>query len=276
MPDKRIKALNVVIQKGFSLIEMVTVIVVLGVLAVMVTSFISFGTQIYVDSANRNDLTASARFAVERISRELRNALPNSVRVNDYLGRQCLEFVPIEASVIYLDIPVQPEPAANTINVVTGNTALNNINQNQVAIYVLNTSEVYNTSGTPNKIHDVSDITMGSDTNNWSITLDGMVHFEEDSPTSRLFFINSPVSYCVEGTNLTRHENYAYSNGLADNEGVLMAESLNLQSDAGYEFPFTVTDATQNRNAIVLANFKFTRNFEDIYFNTEVQVPNVP
>jgi hypothetical protein len=43
-----------------------------------------------------------------------------------------------------------------------------------------------------------------------------------------------------------------------------------------YGFPFRVSGATQARNAIVSTKFDFTRNDETLYFNNEIQVPNVP
>ena len=65
---------------GFSLIELIVVIVILGVLAASITSFIRFGTQIYTETTARDQLVSSARFAIERLNREVRNALPNSLR----------------------------------------------------------------------------------------------------------------------------------------------------------------------------------------------------
>ncbi|AVV84022.1 MSHA biogenesis protein MshO [Shewanella putrefaciens] len=47
-------------------------------------------------------MLSQSRFVVERMTRELRSAVPNSVRVNtDSLTYQCIEFVPIQASTSY-------------------------------------------------------------------------------------------------------------------------------------------------------------------------------
>ncbi|MDG1750525.1 MAG: type II secretion system protein, partial [Thalassotalea sp.] len=62
--------------KGFTLIELVTVIVILGVLAVGISSFLQFGTRIFSETSARDELISSARFSVERINREVRHALP--------------------------------------------------------------------------------------------------------------------------------------------------------------------------------------------------------
>ena len=274
--------------QGFTLVELVTVIVILGILAIMATAFVRFATQIYIDSSNRDELTASARFTMERLNREFRTALPNSIRVTTSGGRQCIEYVPVEASVVYIDIPVFPESASNSVNIVSGNSDLDDISLNKVIVYGLNSTEIYGTSNKTQVVSAITETIATTTGHEFTLTLSGSVHFAEDSPTKRLFFINDPVSYCLEDTqtginlthteSLTRHTGYGYDgNSMADNAGVVMANFVRIEGDSGgYNFPFTVTEATQTRNSIVLANFKFSRNSENIYFNNEMQVPNVP
>jgi MSHA biogenesis protein MshO len=65
---------------GFTLIEMIMVITITGVIAGMVAVFIQSPVQGYVDSARRAELTDHADVALRRISRDVRLALPNSLR----------------------------------------------------------------------------------------------------------------------------------------------------------------------------------------------------
>jgi len=65
---------------GFTLIEMIMVIVITGILAGMVAVFITRPVQGYVDSVRRAELTDQADVALRRISRDVRLALPNSLR----------------------------------------------------------------------------------------------------------------------------------------------------------------------------------------------------
>jgi MSHA biogenesis protein MshO len=67
--------------KGFTLVELVTVIIVLGVVSVGISGFIRTGVQTYSDVIERDQLLGDSRFVVERIHRELRLAIPNSARV---------------------------------------------------------------------------------------------------------------------------------------------------------------------------------------------------
>ena len=57
---------------------------------------------------------------IERLSRELRNAVPNSIRVQSWAGgrAQCLQFTPIVASTVYTDIPVSPETPSKSLSVI--------------------------------------------------------------------------------------------------------------------------------------------------------------
>jgi MSHA biogenesis protein MshO len=67
---------------GFSLIELVVVIVIAGVMASAVGLFIAGPIQGFLDQARRAQLVDAAQLAFVRMGRDLRAALPNSVRVS--------------------------------------------------------------------------------------------------------------------------------------------------------------------------------------------------
>jgi MSHA biogenesis protein MshO len=68
-------------QQGFTLVEMIMVIVITGIIGGMVAVFLKAPIQQYMDVARRADMTDIADTALRRIGRDLRLALPNSVRV---------------------------------------------------------------------------------------------------------------------------------------------------------------------------------------------------
>lgn len=68
-------------QRAFTLVEMVVVIVITGIVAGMVAVFIRLPVQGYADSVARAELADLADTASRRIARDLRLALPNSVRI---------------------------------------------------------------------------------------------------------------------------------------------------------------------------------------------------
>lgn len=80
-------------QRGFTLVEMIVVIVITGIVAAAVAVFIRAPVQGYVDLVARAELADEADTAVRRISREVRRALPNSVRLTSSGGKNYLEFL---------------------------------------------------------------------------------------------------------------------------------------------------------------------------------------
>jgi len=67
-------------QRGFTLVEMIVVIVITGILGSMVAVFIKLPVQQYFDVARRTDLTDIANLALSRLESDLRSALPHSAR----------------------------------------------------------------------------------------------------------------------------------------------------------------------------------------------------
>lgn len=80
--------------RGFTLVEMIIVIVITGIIGGMVAMFIRMPVQGYVDSARRAEMTDIADTAMRRIARDLRSAVPNSVRVPNPLDSAYVEFLP--------------------------------------------------------------------------------------------------------------------------------------------------------------------------------------
>ncbi len=71
---------------GFTLIELVIIIVIIGILAAMSTQLITQPVKSYIDLKRRTTLVDTADTTLRRMRRDIRRALPNSVRVTDTAG----------------------------------------------------------------------------------------------------------------------------------------------------------------------------------------------
>ena len=273
---------------GFTLVEMVTVILILGILVVGVSSFIIFGTRIFVESSSVDQVLSQSRFAVERMTRELRSALPNSVRLNsDSLTYQCVEFVPIEASTTYLAMPIIPAAAASTGIVILDNTA-SAIRVNQFAwIYPLVDADVYSSARQKRAQIKTPPLTLA---NQVTLTFTAPTRFAEASPRQRIYFGSSPVSYCFEKgpsgneLQLLRYAGYSF-NAIQPNPaampatmgtGVLMAQSVANVLNNGADLPLILTPSSLVNNAMVHLQPRFNVNGETFQYRHQVQVINVP
>jgi MSHA biogenesis protein MshO len=80
-------------QTGFTLIELIMVIVITGIISGMVAVFIKTPIDQYIDITRRAEITDIADTALRRMERDIRTSVPNSVRLS---GRY-LEFLPTKA-----------------------------------------------------------------------------------------------------------------------------------------------------------------------------------
>ncbi|WP_034475041.1 PulJ/GspJ family protein [Aestuariibacter salexigens] len=277
---------------GFTLIELVTVIALLGAISIGVGTFLRNTTQAYLDVSEREQLLGDSRFVVERLNREIRAALPASLRVTGNSDAHCVEFVPIQWSTFYTSLPTRSADDGE-INVVE----LFDIDGNAFSGPTGMTAFIY-----PTRNQDVYDASLGRQQEITACTddgdgdcvtqddADGIVQlsvegpFTQRSPASRVYIASTAVSYCARNNAIYRHEGVITQNQtLYTSGGVLMAENLvntlsaNPRSQSAVsDDPFRVYDATLTRNAVAHLRLRFARGGELITFNNEVHIPNVP
>jgi len=78
-------------QHGFTLVELIVVIVITAIIASTIVVFLRPALDSYVDTRLRSDLSDQADTALRRIVRDVRQSVPNSLRM---ATSQCFEVVP--------------------------------------------------------------------------------------------------------------------------------------------------------------------------------------
>jgi len=203
---------------GFTLVEMVLVIAITGVLAAVVSSFIVAPVLAYLGTSARAALVGQADGALRHMARELRSALPNSVRIT--VSGLALEFIPSTAAARYATEgsgALQFGVIDNSFDVV--GPALTLAAGQQLVFYNLGTgitgSDAYAPNGTAaeqaNSNRRTSTNGAGAATTIGLSSLAGLP-VADFAPPYRVMAVDAPVSYRCDlaaGT-LVRHQDYGF------------------------------------------------------------------
>ena len=279
MPIKRTS------NSGFTLIEMVTTIIIASILAAGIVTYIGDSTDGFLTSANRSRLASSGRSALDRMTFEMHNALPNSVRANAAAGNgdQCLEFMPMLRATTYVNAPFTGS-GSSSLNVINFNptTTVASPAGIYAVIYPINNTDLYNYDDNRGPLALVDSITdpNGGD-GVMTVTLDAVHRFNRRSPSNRLFLVDQPVSFCVVGDRLYRYENYGVKNtqctpatclpNTLPNRALIADEIDNTGLTA-----FALEAATRRRNAIISFELNMTSDGDSVRLDHEVLTHNVP
>lgn len=244
---------------GFSLIELIVVIVILSILAVFGSQFVITTTQNYEQTRTRALLVNTGRQALEQMTRQLRGALPYSVRVIN--GGNCLQFMPIAGGGIYLTaVPdaANGAPASNSIAVSSHQEEFGNAHW--VSIGAMSANEIYGPGAS------LRALAARSETN---LTLSSSFSWQRNSINRRFYLLDNPQAFCVQAGNLNFFSNLNIA-APGFNDPVLMAQNVTATT------PFDLTVGSENRNTIVVIDLDFTSGGETVNFRQQVMIRNVP
>ncbi len=263
--------------KGFTLLEVVVVIVGLGIVAFGTTRFIVQSTQQYTVSAERTKLIAGGRVAVEKVVRRLRNALPNSVLVSQPLGR-CVEYIPVVAGTSSIGAIALPATSLSVADFDLAGSA-----PYFASIYPIASNEIY--VGTPGAsgVLATSSLVPGAGISSIGLSNPGGFSFTRTSPTERVYVVQTAERFCVTATgNLDFYSGYGIpdytSSTLADAPTAAVAASAQLiaRNIDAVSSGFDYSAGSLVRNAIVEVTLNLLKDNDPVLINHEVQLRNVP
>jgi MSHA biogenesis protein MshO len=271
---------------GFTLVEAIVAITILGVLGAMVAVFIKSPIEAYFNQASRAVLTDAADGALRRISRDIGAALPNSLRSTSLGSPACFELLPVVAAGRYryqqgctancatasptLVGDILDFTATDASFDVLGQVKLDNLpGANLVAIYNL---------GIPGADAYAADNTAAiSSASATSITLSGTgKKFPFQAPGKAFSVIpNYSVVYSCAGTSpsmtLYRTTQSISSTPMTACPSSGTALVTNVSSCS-----FTYTPAVNQREGILSISLELTLNSETVRLYNQVMVSNAP
>lgn len=280
---------------GFTLIELVITITISGIVIGFAALFFSGPVQGFTDQVRRAELVDAAESALRRMGRDIRRALPNSVRVTTNGTVTAVEILNSVEGVRYRGGP--PPGSTNAwLTFATDDGAFNSIGQfdsiskpfssttHYLSIYNVGVigadayelSNVITPAGTEIEIENAAEA--GED----NITLNPSFQFAYPSPRQRVYLIDSPASFlCDTATGeLTRYSGYSIASNQSDRDSAaeLLAAgaSDSIMSNHLSACTFTYTPGTAQRAALMSLALTLTQDGESITLLQQVHVDNVP
>jgi len=264
------------------------VIVITGIIGGMVAVFLKTPIEQYMDVARRADMTDIADTALRRIGRDLRLAVPNSVRVSGTCtggATSCfIEFLPTKGGGRY-----RTGAPGDELDFTTADTSFEVLGTmptpavavgDQIVVYNLGIPGADAYAGNTLATHNRRAVS-GVGASSISITSANALPF--DSPAHRFQVITTPVSYVCDGAGtLWRYWGYAIqdvqtkTDSIAELDALAGVQKARLATNvSSCKFSYDANVVAQ-RSGLVTMTLGITEYNETVTLYSATHVSNVP
>jgi len=269
---------------GFSLVELVMVITISGILVVVIGPLLGRPFSIFNDMQTRASLVDKAHAALASVTRHVRQAIPNSVRVNG----GALELMPISFAGRYplvdnaADVDgLTPRQLDSNFSIfgnvppLTGQRLV--VNPTSTVLLYAAAADSLNRIMTPS----TSSISVIDNANQDRITILPAFRFDpggNGSPARRVFATSGPLSFICDSGNLQLLEGYVATVNQPTNISAapLSAAIKSLVSESISSCQFRFSAGTAQRSALLTMELVLTENGESIRLIEQMHVENFP
>ena len=251
---------------GFTLVELITVMVITGIVSMMAVNMITLPMKSFADMKRRAELVDIAEITLQRMAREIHHALPNSVRVPDQNRIEILHTIDggryaadsFDTSSTTSQFGLLKKLADTTKTAVQTAT-------HYVVVYNLGESRA-NAYNFDNMSAIVSPYLSDS-------TIDyNAIQFPFNSPNHRFMIVDKAITFGCSDGSLYLKQNYSITN----NTPSIDTNSDNLLANKVTNCHFKYAAGTATRPGLVTMEIEITDSGETISLLHQVTVENQP
>ena len=280
---------------GFTLIELVITMTIIVIVAGFAASFIGSPVLGFTDQVRRAELVDSAESSLRRMGRDIRRALPNSIRTTSSGSITALEILSVVEGVRYRTSPPPgnvnarltfnaADAAFNSIGTFSAITKPFSSTTHYLSVYNVGVAgaNAYELSNVITPAGTQIDIDAAAEAGEDNVQLSPSFQFAYPSPRQRIYLVDTPVTFlCDTATGeLTRYAGYSIATDQADRDtdvellaagGVAALMSDNLTACA-----FVFTPGEAQRAGLLSMSLNVAQAGETIFLLQQVHVHSAP
>lgn len=273
--------------RGFTLVELVMVIVLTGALFATTSIFIIGPTRAYADLVRRAQLVDSADIALRRMARDIRSAIPNSIRVHS--SGLAIEMLDATSGARYRAGVDATKPASDPLRFDAPDDSFDLLGgfpgiptpftatTERLVLFNLGTSA---TSGSDayeagSRVISPSGFSIGTDN---VVVFATPFQFAYESPEQRIYLTRGVTRYtCAPDAGTPADGNLTRLTGAATTAAVpYVAGSGDLVTEFVQDCAFNYIAGSASRSAVVTMTLTLNNEGERITLLRQVQVENLP